>query len=96
MRAARSSASAPVSALWLSRSTRLADLLAGVCVANPARLTFFKAGAGAGVGAAVAAFGSAATVAAFLVFGVFIGFRFWFLVLAAHYADCVVSRQNGV
>ena len=29
----------------------LADLLAGVCVANPARLTFFKAGAGAGVGA---------------------------------------------
>ena len=58
-----------------------ADLLAGVCVANPARLTFFKAGAGAGVGA----FGSAATVAALVVaFVFFIGFSvLLFLVLGA-------------
>ena len=58
-RALRRSPAGKGSALWLSRSARLADLLAGVCVANPARLTFFKAGACAGVGAATAAFGSA-------------------------------------
>ena len=32
-----------------------------------------------------------------VVFGFFIGFSvLWFLVLAANYADCVASRQNGV
>ena len=32
-----------------------------------------------------------------VAFVFFIGFSvLWFLVLAAHYADCVASRQNGV